>query len=244
MATNINIITPNFNDAGDSLLSIDNAIRAATRASLLSKEDTFKIEKRAESQTIKARNPVRSSGKPLQDPGAIRKKKPVVLTAGGGASSDEEDEADGGGSGPTYAFPTLAVVKYEWFDGRDLDTGTSIVSPITQGPVGYDKGDSTTYLQWNGDNTSQAGSETVSVFLSSFVAAFPSTQSLTIGLGGNWYGQRSSGNVQVSVKVTRSPAPEINSSVIKNVSRTLADSGYENMGSVTINLITGTIIFN
>lgn len=109
MATNINIIAPNLSGDEGSLLSVDNAIRAAVRANLLSKENTPKIEKKAESQTTKASGSERSSNKPLQDPGAIRKKKPVILTAGSSASNAEEDAADGGSTEPTFS-PIMRAV--------------------------------------------------------------------------------------------------------------------------------------
>lgn len=85
------------------------------------------------------------------------------------------------------------VLTYNWFDGRDLDTVTSIILPTTDGPVGWSPNvDSTNYMQWSGDDTAGPGSETVVVNVSELLKNYIDAPRLSMSLAANWYGAQGS----------------------------------------------------
>jgi len=82
---------------------------------------------------------------------------------------------------------TVAVViEYSWFDGRDLDNTTQIVNPISDGPVGWAHGSTSTYMSWSGDDTSSSGSELVTVDLASLYEDH-GVRDITLTMRANWY---------------------------------------------------------
>jgi hypothetical protein len=129
MSTNINISIPSLSGEDSGLLGVDKAIRQAVRTALQSKENIPKIEKKVESQNAQANGSGRNSGKPLQDPGAIKKKKPVALTAGSGATNETEDAEDGGSSDPIAARGNYGYLPPSW--GYDYGGPGIYISPST-----------------------------------------------------------------------------------------------------------------
>lgn len=83
-------------------------------------------------------------------------------------------------------FVSSLVIKYAWSDGRDLDTTTKVTSPVSDGPVGWAHGSTSTYLRWDGDDTSTNGVETVTVDVQALYEAV-GTVEIDLELRGNWY---------------------------------------------------------
>lgn len=76
------------------------------------------------------------------------------------------------------------IVEYTWPAGqKDLDTGTSFLGQT----VGFDWASSAPYMQWSGDDTSESGTEIVTVDLeqAAFDGVLPET--FTIDAKAGWY---------------------------------------------------------
>lgn len=86
----------------------------------------------------------------------------------------------------TRGFVSSLVIKYAWSDGIDLDTTTKVTSPVSDGPVGWAHGSTSTYLRWDGDDTSANGVETVTVDVQAIYEAVGLVE-IDLELRGNWY---------------------------------------------------------
>lgn len=123
----------------------------------------------------------------------IYDKKPVALVKP--SPRKKKSAAVVSSSGADFA---LAIIKrvvdftveisYSWDTGTDLDTTTQITSPISEGPVGWAHGSTTTHLDWSGDDTSSNGTETVDVNATLFFENH-GVQDITVTMRGNWYAQ-------------------------------------------------------
>lgn len=91
------------------------------------------------------------------------------------------------------------VFKYGFSDGRDLDTCTQLISPITEGKLGYSQtGNGTTvYSKWGGDNTG-IGVEAILIDIKKIKQDFTNSDVIEFSCGANWYGSRVSGNVTMN----------------------------------------------
>lgn len=136
-----------------------------------------------------------------------------------------------------------AIVRYKWFDGRDLDTTTSISTPINEGPVGWAHASSTGAMIWGGDNTTTAGFETVTIAIGKIQQANPDAEEVNINIAGNWYAEKGSGKVTIEVVVTGQDIPSIQASTIKTCNLVAKGGSGEGLGSVKISLRTGGITF-
>ena len=157
-----------------------------------------------------------------------------------------------------------AQIIYNWTsaDGRDLDTRTRIVFPVVTGYVGWAQGYSQslggkTVIAWpSGDNTSYSGPEVALVYLGYIREALPDTQTVSIDLKANWYGERFAGNTQVVVTVygvdgtllnggyptSGTGTPKSSLSFIANVASNLSDNIIgSSVRTVTIDLATAAI---
>ena len=92
------------------------------------------------------------------------------------------------------------VFKYGFYDGRDLDTFTELLSPVNEKPLGYSQiGNNTIniYSKWGGDNTG-TGVETILIDVKKIKEDFPNNDVIEFRCGANWYGSRVSGNVTMN----------------------------------------------
>ena len=93
------------------------------------------------------------------------------------------------------------VFKYGFSDGRDLDTCTQLLVPIQEAKLGYSQtGNNTSniYSKWGGDNTG-TGVESILIDVKKLKQDFPLEEFIEFSCGGNWFGQRVSGNVTMTV---------------------------------------------
>ncbi len=101
----------------------------------------------------------------------------------------------------------FAIIRYSWTDtqGRDLDTRTALLDvdvSVDGRDVGWPSGTrgytvsgvSGNYLQWGGDNTDPAGTESVLVDFTRIAADFPALADITVRMRANWYGARYTGD--------------------------------------------------
>jgi hypothetical protein len=80
-------------------------------------------------------------------------------------------------------------------DGKDLDTRTQIISPITTNEVGWCKSNGAApYLYWGGDNTG-FGVESVYVDLTQF----SSSATVSVTAKAWWYNIRNSGDMTLEI---------------------------------------------
>ena len=104
---------------------------------------------------------------------------------------------------PPYLIDADYIVfKYSFQvgSGVDLDTFTTLISPVIDGPVGYSAGygthtDQSTvagYLHHGGDNTGN-GSENIYVDIPLLKSAYPSMTDVQINCRANWYSSRGTG---------------------------------------------------
>ena len=79
------------------------------------------------------------------------------------------------------------VFTYEFLDGRDMDTRTSIVTPNIGGPLGWCKGRSVgNILTWGGDNLG-TGVEGTLLDINAFKSQYPSEERIEIKFEAWWY---------------------------------------------------------
>lgn len=104
---------------------------------------------------------------------------------------------------PPYLIDADYIVfKYSFQvgSGVDLDTYTTLISPVIDGPIGYaagygggsDQSTTTGYLHFGGDNTGN-GSENIYVNIPVLLLTYHSMTDVQINCRANWYSSRGTG---------------------------------------------------
>ena len=105
------------------------------------------------------------------------------------------------------------VVRYKWAlgAGSDLDTFTGYINTGTSLDnvfMGYGRSPyelpsganyQNAYIGWAGDNTSNNGVEAILVNFSKVTQDFPNLPAVTLRMAAAWYGQKSSGNIDMEI---------------------------------------------
>ena len=171
-------------------------------------------------------------------------KMPIYLTTSGGfCDSRVLNTAEAVFEGIDLPV-TVGQIEYRWFDGQDLDTTTSVVSPVSSGPVGWDHGNSTSVLSWAGDDTSSAGREIVTVELADIKRSAPGVAEVKVSIAGNWYGERASGRVRVTATMFIDGSSPVVAVAEKNVTLVTKGGTGQSMGTVVFDVLRGGVFFS
>lgn len=86
-------------------------------------------------------------------------------------------------------------------NGRDLDTRTELISPITRGPIGYGRNVNYDgqYLKWGGDQQGH-GVECILIDLKKIKEDHPNTENVIFKCGAWWFGERADGNMRMDAE--------------------------------------------
>ena len=139
---------------------------------------------------------------PQSDDEAVRYVMPITITDPQGGYCDVEVLNSGEVEFRRLAF-TSATISYAWSDGTDLDTMTTILEPITEGPIGFAGASSTTHMTWAGDNTAGPGEETVTINFRGLVEDSDSNV-VEVQMAANWYAVK--GNNPITMTITATPS--------------------------------------
>ena len=90
--------------------------------------------------------------------------------------------------------------------GFGLNTETTLINPLTQGPLGYCVTGSQPsgiyggpYLFWGGDNTNSQGSESIYVSVTSLKTAYPTLSSIQLTSKANWLTSFTTGALNITM---------------------------------------------
>lgn len=135
---------------------------------------------------------------------AVRYDMPITITnPQGGYCSTPRILNEGEAIFRRLAF-TTATIRYDWTDGRDLDTMTTILAPTQEGPVGYAGAASSEHMSWTGDNTAGPGFETVTINFRELVQDADDANVVKVQLAANWYATQGSNPITVTITGTPS----------------------------------------
>jgi len=158
------------------------------------------------------------------------------------------------------------VIDYNFTDGTDLDSRTSIVNPQSSTYVGWAQQtewpNGNKYIEWAGDNATSSGKESVVFYKNAFESANPGRNSVSIELRAMWF--NSVGKQPVNITVTHyvggqmvkngsewsNPTASETKTDFPTVSKKISmysqqkSNNGEYISTMTLNYITKTVTFN
>ena len=96
-----------------------------------------------------------------------------------------------------FADVDYLVFRYNFNDGNDLDTRTTLLQPLVQPPLGWCQNNpNTQYISWGQDNTG-TGVESILLNIKQLKLDFPTNNLIEFNAKAWWFGNRDSGNVNM-----------------------------------------------